>query len=88
MRDIGLPGICLPKTASIWVGGMAVISLVTISSSLGSLSLTGLVVTDVKDLIRLERWVSKGESYHRSKFVLLGPKLFKRFAYVIDVRIS
>jgi hypothetical protein len=46
---------CLPKTASIWVVGMAVISLTTISSSLESLSLRGLALTDAKDFRRLER---------------------------------
>jgi hypothetical protein len=43
----------LPKTASIWVGGMAVILLITISSSFESLSLRGLALTDAKDLKRL-----------------------------------
>ena len=46
---------CLPKTASICVGGMVVISLMTISSSLDNLSLTGLALTDAKDFKRLER---------------------------------
>ena len=78
----------MPKTASKWVGGMVVISLVTISSSLESLSLTGLALTDAKDFKRLERWVSKGESYHRNKFILLGPKLLEHFAYVVDIHIN
>ena len=71
-----------------WVGGMAVISLVTISSSLESLSLTGLALTDAKDFKRLERLVSNGETYRKIKIDLLGPKLLKRFAYVVDIRIN
>ena len=79
---------CLPKTASIYYGGMVVISLMTISSSLDSLSLTGLALADAKDFKRLERWVSKGESYHRKRFFLLGAKILTCFAYVVDIRIN
>ena len=45
-------------------------------------------VGDTNDFKSLERWVSKEESYRGNKLVLLGPKLLKCFAYVVDIHIK